>query len=86
MITNGYTLTLYCDCKKCRESARAGFRVIQEFSSDLPHCREKCFEKAKRAGWLITRDGFCYAPCHTRGREIELEKSWRSGADTREID
>ena len=86
MITSGYTLVLYCDCKLCRDSASAGFRVIQTITSAIPHSRERCFAKAKIAGWHITRDGFCYAPGHEQNRDIELEKRWRTDADTREIE
>lgn len=83
MIASGYTLSLYCDCRQCRKSPNTVLRFTGEFVAGTPDCRKQCFAQARRAGWIITRDGFCYAPGHSR--DYKLEKAWRSDAEN-EID
>ena len=66
MVVSGFTLVLYCDCEECQTSY---MQAHDEFVSDAPNCRARCFREARRAGWKITRDYKCYAPGHKKPRK-----------------
>lgn len=74
MITSGYTLMLYCDCKECEKYTKYGSQpYIGEFASDTANCRAKCFREAKKAGWEILKNGSCFAPGHKRRKIVNGE-------------
>ena len=70
-IDSGYTLALYCDCKRCQEDLK--LQAVGKYFSDSAHCKRRCFKDAERAGWRITKDGKCYAPKHKRPKTTEEE-------------
>lgn len=77
MISSGYTLQVECDCPKCRDAPYESIRERAVFFSDEAYSKTRCFDQARRAGWVVTRTGICYAPGHER--DLKLEKQWRSG-------
>ncbi len=61
MITSGYTLALYCDCKKCKEH---GYRY-QEKAEYVGETFSECAKQAREDGWTISRcKRYCSAPKH----------------------
>lgn len=83
MIASGYSLQVECDCIKCRDAPYESLRKREIFFSDAPGCKKKCFDKARRTGWTITRAGICYAPGHER--DLQHEKRMRADEEL-EID
>ena len=83
IITTEDILTLYCDCKECKASKDLGSRKSEIFTSEPHHRGKTVFEKAQKAGWVITRCGICYAPGH---KDLEAEKLLRHDTNAREIE
>jgi hypothetical protein len=71
MITEGYTMDLYCDCPECTKRFESGYcdHPAQVFHNS----KQAATKEARERGWTITRDRMkCYAPGH---KPVQKKKS-----------
>lgn len=66
MIVGGYTLELYCDNESVHPKgwldAKSNQKAFGEFTADVANSYSKARKAAKKAGWVLRRDGTCVCP------------------------
>lgn len=68
MIVSGYSIAVYCDCKKCStESNDDGSYFMPHYTDAAGESFSDCARQLKYAGWVLhKKDGKCYAPGHLK--------------------